>query len=375
MVSESTRIGSIDTARFLAIALVFYGHFVEQVMYLDNAAAAAQYKWIYSFHMPLFYVLSGIVHNEARPRLAIMPFLHRVLRSRLVPYGLFALLPALFVFAGVPGWFPTVDLSRPAGYVEGFVSTLMGLPAFNIPLWFLASLVLIELLHFAIGRLWTTKARLLAGIVVFYLIGYLFNRYVDVIGAGLIFWMAHVVPLGYAFYLTGILVRRTGILERSFPTSTVAAVAGLCLVGVFLSYDLNQGPFRLLDVVVMMFGTVGHPILFPLTALVGSALVILIARLMPAWRWLQYLGEITLLIYCLHGFFYHFVNPPLAAWMTTHLPVSSGWVLTAASVMTIALSLAITAPIAIAIQRWLPQITGRSGKVRGRPQPSGSGTP
>ncbi len=361
----ANRIGSIDTARFLAISLVFYGHFVEQVMYLDNAAAAAQYKWLYSFHMPLFYVLSGIVHNEARPRLAIKPFLYRVLRSRLVPYFVFALLPAVIVLAGVPGWFPTVDLSAPAGYLDGVISTLMGLPAFNIPLWFLASLILLELLHFAIGRLWTTKTRLVAGIVAFYLIGYLFNRYVDVLSGGLIFWMAHVVPLGYAFYLTGILVRRSGILERAFPTWTVIAAGGLCLAGVFLSYDLNQGPFRLLDVVVMMFGTVGHPILFPLTALVGSALVILIARLLPAWRWLQYLGEITLLIYCLHGFFYHFVNPPLAAWMIANLPVSSACVLTAASTLAIALSLAVTAPLAMAIQRWLPQITGRSGRRSG----------
>ena len=51
--SPSPRIGRIDTARFLAIALVFSGHRVEQVMYLDSAAAAAQYKWVYRFHMPL----------------------------------------------------------------------------------------------------------------------------------------------------------------------------------------------------------------------------------------------------------------------------------------------------------------------------------
>jgi len=356
--SQGVRIGSIDTARFLAIALVFYGHLVEQVMYLDNAAAAAQYKWVYSFHMPLFYVLSGIVHNERRLTQGWGEQLQRIARGRLVPYAVFALLPAGLALAGVPGWFPTVDLSSADGYIAGLISTARGLPAFSIPLWFLASLVVLELLHGAIGRLWRRNTTLVAAIIGFYTIGYVFNREVDVLSAGLIVWMAHVVPLGYAFYLTGILVRRTGVLERSAPAYAVglAALAGIALVT--LTYDLNEGPFRLLDVVVMMFGTVGHPLLFPLTALVGTATTILIARLLPAWTGLQRLGEITLVIYCLHGFFYHFVNPPVAAWMQASLPSASAWVLSVSSAVGVAASLAIGAVAGLALQRYGPVITG-----------------
>ena len=356
--SSGARIASVDTARFLAIALVFYGHLVEQVMYLDNAAAAAQYKWVYSFHMPLFYVLSGIVHNERRLTQGWTTTLKRIGRGRLMPYAVFALLPAGVALAGVPGWFPTVDLSGADGYIAGLVSTARGLPAFSIPLWFLASLIVLELLHGAIGRLWRSNTALVAAIIGFYTIGYIFNREVDVLNADLVFWMIHVVPLGYAFYLTGILIRRSGLLERTFPTYSVAltALAGVALVT--LTYDLNQGPFRLLDVVVMMFGTVGHPLLFPLTALIGTATVILIARLIPARAGLQRLGEITLVIYCLHGFFYHFVNPPLAAWMQDHLTTTSAWILGAASAVAVAVSLAIAAAVGLMIQRYLPVITG-----------------
>lgn len=354
----SPRIGSIDTARFLAIVLVFYGHLVEQVMYLDNAAAALQYKWVYSFHMPLFYLLSGVVHNEQRLTLGWGAILARILRGRLVPYAVFALLPAALALAGVPGWFPTVDLSGLDGYIAGLISTARGLPAFNIPLWFLASLVALELLHRLIGGLWRSNRALVAGIIGFYALGYGFNRIVDVLAADLIMWMAHVVPLGYAFYLTGILIRRSGLLERTYSTRAVAMAALACLVTVTLTFDLNTGPFRLLDVVVMMFGTVGHPLLFPLTALAGSALVILVARLMPAWQGLQYLGAITLVIYCLHGFFYHFVNAPLAAWMNTALPVETGWVLGLSSAVAVALSVAVAAAGAMAIQRFAPVLGG-----------------
>jgi fucose 4-O-acetylase-like acetyltransferase len=108
----------------------------------------------------------------------------------------------------------------------------------------------------------------------------------------------------------------------------------------------------------MMFGTVGHPLLFPLTALVGTATVILIARLVPAWMGLQRLGEVTLIIYCLHGFFYHFANPPLAAWMQANLPTSSAWILGAGSALAVAISLAIAATLALLLERYLPVISG-----------------
>ena len=54
-----TRIDVIDIARFYAMALVFYGHFIEELMLLKNPLAASQYKFIYSFQMVLFIVLAG----------------------------------------------------------------------------------------------------------------------------------------------------------------------------------------------------------------------------------------------------------------------------------------------------------------------------
>jgi len=49
--SGKGRIPAIDLARFYAMALVFYGHFIERFMLLKNPAGFAQYKFIYSFHM------------------------------------------------------------------------------------------------------------------------------------------------------------------------------------------------------------------------------------------------------------------------------------------------------------------------------------
>jgi len=46
MASGKGRIWVIDVARFYAMALVFYGHFIERFMLLKNPAGFAQYKFI-----------------------------------------------------------------------------------------------------------------------------------------------------------------------------------------------------------------------------------------------------------------------------------------------------------------------------------------
>jgi acyltransferase len=352
----TARIGSIDTARFFGITLVFFGHLVEQIMYLENASAAAQYKWVYSFHMPLFFLLAGAVFSDRKIQEGFGRFLQVRWSTRVIPYLFFTfLLGALAIV--IPGWFPTVDLSSAAGFGEGTLSTLMGMPAFNIPLWFLACLVSLEIVHFFLARFWTTNTRLVIAAITFYLFGYYLNLYVNFFDIGLVFWMINLVPLGYAFYLTGILIKRTGIMAREFPRWQLATVALACLAGVFLTYDLNQGPFRLLEAVVILLGAPGDVLLFPLTALMGITMVLAIAKLAPRWRWLHYLGQITLLIYCLHGVFYHFVNPPLAAWMAENLPASaeSVWFFTTLGTI---VSVALTVPVAILIKNYLPRLAG-----------------
>ena len=55
----------IDIARFYGIALVYYGHFIERIMYLKNPTAALHYNFIYSFHMLLFFVLAGFIAKKS----------------------------------------------------------------------------------------------------------------------------------------------------------------------------------------------------------------------------------------------------------------------------------------------------------------------
>ena len=134
--TTKSRIGVIDIARFYAMTLVFYGHFVEELMLLKNPAAASQYKFIYSFHMVLFIVLSGYIAKERDLEWGIGKFLKHRFFSRLLPFIFFTFLmmiPPIFF----QGKFFGLQLPSLEGYTEGLISTLFGIPMFDVPSWFL----------------------------------------------------------------------------------------------------------------------------------------------------------------------------------------------------------------------------------------------
>jgi len=129
---EANRIPTIDVARFYGIVLVYYGHVVERLMYLGSPAAAHHYKFIYSFHMLLFFVLAGFIAKESVPDLNVGAFVRSRLMSRLLPFLFFNLLLALFSL-GVPRDFPPFPLETAGDYLAAARDTLTVLPIFNIP--------------------------------------------------------------------------------------------------------------------------------------------------------------------------------------------------------------------------------------------------
>ena len=107
----------IDIARFYAIALVFYGHFIEELMLLKDPTAASQYKFIYSFHMVLFIVLAGYVAKERDVEWGVGKFLKHRFFSRFLPYIFFTLLmmvPPIFF----DGKFYGLVLPSAGGYAK-----------------------------------------------------------------------------------------------------------------------------------------------------------------------------------------------------------------------------------------------------------------
>ena len=351
---SSERIPMIDVARFYAVILVYYGHIVERMMYLGSPGAALQYKFVYSFHMILFFVLAGFIAKESVVDLSVKDFVKSRLASRFVPFFFFNLLLAL-VSLGVKPDFPPFPLDTPAQYLAATIQTVTVLPIFNIPSWFLMSLITVEVLHYVVFRfLRDSDMRILVAAVVLYLAGYALNReflFFDFQHGLKTYWLFNEAPVVYAFYLLGVVLRRRGFLMGPVNRGVVAAAALALLAVVFLTYDLNQGPFRLkIPAVVIVASAHGNIFWFPLTAIAGTVMTLLLARVTPAAAWMNYMGRNALTICIgLNGVFYHHINGPLAAWAMETLGGSAAAVFAVGAAAT-AVSLALTVPPGRAVQ-------------------------
>ncbi len=360
------RIEVIDAARFYGIALVFYGHFIEELMLLNNPLAAGQYKFIYSFHMVLFIVIAGYVAKDLSDKMNLAGFISNRFQSRLIPYLFFTVLmmvPPIF-FSG-----KLFDLDLPSfqGYMSGLIATVFGLPLFCVPSWFLLLIVGIELIHFIFFRfLRNSKTKILAAAFVFYVVGYLLNLKLDIFNplkgrtVGWNYFFIHEAITLYGFYLVGVFLRLRGCFSDRLPGRISLPVALILFGVVFFTYNLNNGPFNfnVYDAVVIIFASHGHILLFPLTALAGSLMILFFANTTGAPRLISYLGQNTLILMCLNGIFYHYTNPPLAQWVLAATG-GSAFLITAAGLLTTAISLLLCLPVVYGLNRYVPRLVGK----------------
>ena len=125
-------------------------------IYLVVLAHTALYKpaegFIYTFHMPFFFFMSGYLFNYAKYP-SYMEFVRRRFRQLLVPYVIINIITYLL-------WLLVLrNVGSDAGEDVGALSPLMAAVTVNatemmhdVPLWFLAALFLVENLYYLLYR-------------------------------------------------------------------------------------------------------------------------------------------------------------------------------------------------------------------------------
>jgi acyltransferase len=363
--NNGERILLIDIARFYALVLVYYGHLIERVMNLGEPAAALHYKFIYSFHMPLFFLLSGYISK--REDLPFCRFLKTRLASRIVPLIFFNLvLVALsFVFSGD---FFLLDATSLRGYLKALIRTATGLPVFNIITWFFFMLFTVEILNFFVIPYLKGGKKILIAALCFYVGGWLLNSKFQIFHVDKVlwnFWYAHEAIVVYAFYLLGVWLRQSKILERERPLRLIWPALALTLCLVYFTYDLNKGPFlnKAYQAVVIVASVHGHILWFPLTAVIGSLFILLLAKVTPGYKFILLIGANAPIVFPLNGVFYHFVNGRAGKWMFDNLAGSPWGLFGVGSVVTV-ISLALCLPCIFLFNKYVPQLVGKP-KVKG----------
>lgn len=186
---ESTnRSKTIDILRGLAILSVIFGH-------ITHIAVLRSYIW--GFHIPLFFFISGLLFRKDRYS-TFKSFCNAQTRRILLPYVFFYLVTITY-------WI--LIERRVRGEENTLISQFIGLPygtysmdymMFNGALWFLPALCSVELLYWSISRHLDAQKDLLLSICVGFL-GIFFSNHLYWLP-----WGGNAALIGCTFYALGV---------------------------------------------------------------------------------------------------------------------------------------------------------------------------
>ena len=133
---DRKRIDWVDYARGVGIILMVFGHsgFPIQVQ-----------KFIWSFHMPLFFFLSGMMYNSLKYS-RIKELIKRVVKTLIIPYVFFSIIVVLGYI--LLNYFQGFSITKDWGGIE-LVTDGWG----GIALWFVPTLIFVQLLFWSIDRI------------------------------------------------------------------------------------------------------------------------------------------------------------------------------------------------------------------------------
>lgn len=144
---RADRIGWVDTLRALAVFAIVLGHT------LRNATEV--YPWLYSFHVPLCVLTSGIVFHVGQKSFGV--FLKNKARALMVPYYCFALV-SIVIYAVLGSKMEnTVGGEYNVSVLQSLIGMLYansgtGLMRWNMPLWYIPMIFVLLLIAFWVFR-------------------------------------------------------------------------------------------------------------------------------------------------------------------------------------------------------------------------------
>lgn len=326
----------IDAAKALAIVLVVLGH--------AKGIPQAFTILVYSFHVPLFFFLSGWVGEGHGSTRAGWTAWKKLARTLLVPYVCFFALGYLY-------WLLTRNIGEKAarwgdrpwweplhGLVSGIGPDLYVQPA----LWFLPALFVTTLAYLYLRRRvspgWLTLS---VGVLSWIWIGWFPTQ-----GVRLPFAL-DVLPVALFFFAGGALCSRAGWLLPRTGTGNAIALVVLALPWLVLAWRNGR-----VDINQLEFGY--SRIAFLFAAMLGTAMALCAAQLFMRLRWVQWIGRNTLLVLCTHLLVF-FVLSGVASLLGGFDPSGPGPVW--ASFVSIVALLACV-PMRAVLMRWAPWSLG-----------------
>lgn len=236
---NSQRIGWIDTLKGIGIFLVFLGH-------LLTYSQQSIVRYIFSFHMPLFFFVSGLFFKHSDLNSGFYKFFKKTMRIRMIPYVSFGILTYCIwisqIFLIKYGKQQNLAPLPESLFIKPIVGMLYGNGingwlTHNVLLWFLACLMITELLFYGITAIANNKTIIIFMLlVIFALLGCTDSKYSSIrLPFSIDVALTAVVFYGSGYILKGKLLTSKITLLFSAPCIAI----GLFTANLNGSVDMN----------------------------------------------------------------------------------------------------------------------------------------
>ena len=279
---QSKRITWVDMAKGYGMIAVLIGHLVQGSFLGD---------FVYSFHLPLFFFLSGYLFNADTD---FISFLKKKGRSILLPYfslGIFivffsVLYPCLFEHK--------YHTAKMFGYMlsQHFMAFLFQYRYGTV--WYLAVLLGINLMMYFIVKIPKTWTQ---GVLVFTVLIFGLYRYM-VMNGRVLFWNFDATFTTMVFFWVGYVLKKNAkALDRVLTWKARGALVPVLLA---LNIVCNIASFQMTGNGLELWGmTYGMPVFTYLSAFFGIAMVVVLSSLFVL-RPIRYIGEYSLIFFVWH---------------------------------------------------------------------------
>lgn len=286
MMQQKKRIVWLDMAKGYGMIFVILGH-----LGLGKFG-----RWLYTFHIPLFFLLAGYVFHS---NCDLRTFVKKKCRSLLIPYWGLGI-PILFLeeFSNQEHFIPNAG-----HYIRLFLKFV--LQRRRTTLWFVACLFFLNILFYLTQKVLKTNRKLALFSIASVTAGLVYYKFIGVS----LPWNVDVCLMAYPFFFAGYLYKSNHtILDRYFDSRTLSVIlfAVLGFVNVFFG-NLNV---KISGAGLEMYSSrYGCAPLTYISAFAGIACVIIASKWITL-RPIRYIGENSVLYLALH---------PLL------IPVSADW--------------------------------------------------
>ena len=280
------RIEYLDVAKGIGILLVVFGHVVWGGNY-DVPYAQGISNFIYSFHMPLFFVVSGLCIRDSKQlnKTTVM----KMVKAYLVPYAIWTVIYMAAFFA-----IDVVKGGQPLLYLLAHAVSLCGLA----PLWFLLALFIAELIVLAIKPLLQKRGAALVVLLALVVASIASSLWYSSLGdINLFLWnyligLLRILPTTF-FVAFGYIVKERLLVMLNWKMSVralIILVAGGVQLVLCVAWD---------EAIDVQLFNLANPFLYFIKSLNGTFVVLMVTQLIHS-KLLVHLGSKTKELMILH---------------------------------------------------------------------------